>query len=181
LQQAADALSVALKAMGVRRGDRVAIVLPQRFETAVAYMALLQMGAVAMPLSVLFGPEALVYRLQDSEAVAAIADGQAMPALQGLRDSCPALRSLIGVDGAGGDVDWAQALASQSGGRSGGRGGVSGGVARPPRPQLAGLLPPAVVAGSYKVLLIALKSPPSMAAVGLMRLLTLPWRSRVPS
>ena len=50
LQQAADALSVALKAMGVRRGDRVAIVLPQRFETAVAYMALLQMGAVAMPL-----------------------------------------------------------------------------------------------------------------------------------
>ena len=121
LQQAADALSVALKAMGVRRGDRVAIVLPQRFETAVAYMALLQMGAVAMPLSVLFGPEALVYRLQDSEAVAAIADAQAMPALQGLRGSCPALRSLIGVDGAGGDVDWAQALASHSGGRSGGR------------------------------------------------------------
>ena len=119
LQQAADALSAALKAMGVRRGDRVAIVLPQRFETAVAYVALLQMGAVAMPLSVLFGPEALVYRLQDSEAVAAIADGQAMPALQGLRDSCPALRSLIGVDGAGGDVDWAKALASQSGGRSG--------------------------------------------------------------
>ena len=115
LQQAADALSAALKAMGVRRGDRVAIVLPQRFETAVAYMALLQMGAVAMPLSVLFGPEALVYRLQDSEAVAAIADAQAMPALQGLRASCPALRSLIGVDGAGGDVDWAQALAAQHG------------------------------------------------------------------
>ena len=46
LQQAADALSAALKGLGVRRGDRVAIVLPQRFETAVAYMALLQMGAV---------------------------------------------------------------------------------------------------------------------------------------
>ncbi len=115
LQQAADALSAALKAMGVRRGDRVAIVLPQRFETAVAYMALLQMGAVAMPLSVLFGPEALVYRLQDSEAVAAIADAQAMPALQGLRASCPALRSLIGADGAGGDVDWARAWAAQHG------------------------------------------------------------------
>ena len=116
LQQAADALSAALKGLGVRRGDRVAIVLPQRFETAVAYMALLQMGAVAMPLSVLFGPEALAYRLQDSEAVAAIADAQAMPALRGLRGSCPALRSLIGVDGAGGDVDWTQALAGQLGG-----------------------------------------------------------------
>ena len=116
LQQAADALSAALKGLGVRRGDRVAIVLPQRFETAVAYMALLQMGAVAMPLSVLFGPEALVYRLQDSEAVAAIADAQAMPTLQSLRGSCPALRSLIGVDGAGGDIDWTQALAGQQGG-----------------------------------------------------------------
>jgi acetyl-CoA synthetase len=42
----------------------VAIVMPQCFETAVAYMAVLQMGAVAMPLSLLFGPDALEYRLQ---------------------------------------------------------------------------------------------------------------------
>jgi acetyl-CoA synthetase len=56
LQEAANRLSNLLVAQGVRRGDRVAIVLPQRFETAVAYMAVLQMGAVAMPLSILFGP-----------------------------------------------------------------------------------------------------------------------------
>jgi acetyl-CoA synthetase len=53
LQQAADALSHALLSLGVQRGDRVAIVLPQRFETAVSYMAVLQIGAVAMPLSLL--------------------------------------------------------------------------------------------------------------------------------
>ncbi|MCE2775895.1 MAG: AMP-binding protein, partial [Burkholderiaceae bacterium] len=45
LQQAADALSHALLSLGVQRGDRVAIVLPQRFETAVSYMAVLQIGA----------------------------------------------------------------------------------------------------------------------------------------
>jgi acetyl-CoA synthetase len=50
LQSAANRLSQVLRAQGVRRGDRVAIVMPQRFETAVAYMAVLQMGAVAMPL-----------------------------------------------------------------------------------------------------------------------------------
>ncbi|WP_353245434.1 AMP-binding protein, partial [Limnohabitans sp.] len=55
LQKAANQLSRVLQAQGVQRGDRVAIVLPQRFETAVAYMAVLQMGAVAMPLSMLFG------------------------------------------------------------------------------------------------------------------------------
>ena len=53
-------------------GDRVAIVIPQRFETAIAYMAVFQLGAVAMPLSMLFGPDALQYRLYDSEAVVAI-------------------------------------------------------------------------------------------------------------
>src|SRR4051812_21168562 len=55
----ANALSNLLVSLGVQRGDRVAVVMPQRFETAIAYMAIFQMGAVAMPLSILFGPEAL--------------------------------------------------------------------------------------------------------------------------
>ena len=66
LQRAADRLSRALRRLGVARGDRVAIVMPQRFETAVAHMAVYQLGAVAMPLSMLFGPEALAYRLSHS-------------------------------------------------------------------------------------------------------------------
>jgi acyl-coenzyme A synthetase/AMP-(fatty) acid ligase len=74
LQSAANALSHVLAQHGVQAGDRVAVVLPQRFETAVAYMALWQMGAVVMPLSQLFGPEALVYRLQDAQAVLALVD-----------------------------------------------------------------------------------------------------------
>jgi acetyl-CoA synthetase len=49
LQEQANRLSQVLVRQGVRHGDRVAIVMPQRFETAVAYMAVLQMGAVAMP------------------------------------------------------------------------------------------------------------------------------------
>ena len=115
LQQAADALSHALRALGVRRGDRVAIVMPQRFETAVAYMAVLQMGAVAMPLSILFGPEALEYRLQDSETVLAIGDDSSMANLQMIRQQCPALRTVMAVGSAKGqaDVDYDSALAAQ--------------------------------------------------------------------
>jgi acetyl-CoA synthetase len=115
----ANRLSNALAALGVQRGDRVAIVLPQRFETAVAYMAVLQMGAVGMPLSQLFGPEALEFRLQDSEAVVAICDQPSLPALLGVRDDCPLLRCVIGVDGDGtpegmrADLDWASLLAQE--------------------------------------------------------------------
>ena len=115
LQRQADALSHVLVSLGVNRGDRVAIVLPQRFETAVAYMAVLQMGAVAMPLSLLFGPEALAYRLQDSEAVVAIADAACVANVQAVRAQCPALRHVLGLDvGATPDtLDYRSALAAQ--------------------------------------------------------------------
>ena len=106
LKKAADALSHALAGLGVQRGDRVAIVMPQRFETAVAYMAVFQLGAVAMPLSMLFGPEALEYRLQDSEAVVAIADESSMASLQQVRATCPALRTVIAVGDARADVQY---------------------------------------------------------------------------
>ncbi len=106
LKQATDALSHVLQSLGVQRGDRVAIVMPQRFETAVAYMAVFQLGAVAMPLSMLFGPEALEYRLQDSEAVVAIADESSMASLQQVRTTCPALRTVIAVGAARADMQY---------------------------------------------------------------------------
>ena len=100
LQQQANRLSNALGALGVKQGDRVAIILPQRPETAIAHIACYQMGAVAMPLSILFGPDALEYRLQNSEAVAALADGVSLPNLAQVRDNCPLLKHVIGVAGA---------------------------------------------------------------------------------
>ena len=114
LQAQADRLSHALRAAGVQRGDRVAVVMPQRPETAIAHIALYQLGAVAMPLSMLFGPEALAYRLQDSAAVMAIADETAITQVLAVRAECPSLRLLLAVGGAAGqgDVDWAEALAA---------------------------------------------------------------------
>ncbi|PKO70631.1 MAG: AMP-binding protein [Betaproteobacteria bacterium HGW-Betaproteobacteria-16] len=112
----ANRLSNALTALGVKRGDRVAIVLPQRFETAVAYMAVLQMGAVGMPLSQLFGPEALAYRLHDSEAVVAICDASTLEALQSVSDDCPLLHSVISVGAAAqgaSALDWTAVLAQE--------------------------------------------------------------------
>jgi len=113
LQAQANRLSQMLESLGVARGDRVAIVMPQRFETAVAYMAVLQMGAVAMPLSMLFGPDALDYRLQDSEAVLAICDESSIDNLLAVRGHCPQLRRVLGVGAAAdrADLDYASALA----------------------------------------------------------------------
>ncbi len=100
LQQHANRLSNALAGLGVKRGDRVGIILPQRPETAIAHIACYQMGVVAMPLSVLFGPDALEYRLQNSETVAALVDPASLPGLAQIRDKLPHLKHVIGVAGA---------------------------------------------------------------------------------
>jgi acetyl-CoA synthetase len=97
LHQAANRLSKELQKRGVFKGDRVAIVMPQRFETAVAYMAVLQLGAVAMPLSMLFGPEALAFRINDSGAAIALCDELSAPVLSGLQHECSGLKSILDV------------------------------------------------------------------------------------
>ena len=100
LQQQANRLSNSLASAGVQRGDRVALLLPQRPETIVAHLAAHQLGAVAVPLSFLFGPEALEYRLQNSAAKVAFVDPQSLPNLLPIRDRCTALALVVGVAGA---------------------------------------------------------------------------------
>src|SRR5919201_6904843 len=100
IQVAANRLSNALAALGVKRGDRVAIILPQRPETAIAYMAIFQMGAIALPLSHLFGPEALEYRMEHAEACAAIIEPTTIANLWAIKEKLSHLQHVIGVAGA---------------------------------------------------------------------------------
>ena len=116
LQRAANRLSNAMRRQGVKRGDRVAIVLPQRFETAVAHIAIQQLAAVAVPLSMLFGPEALEYRLKDSGAVLALVECDALPAVRSARLQAPELKHLIVVGECAPDCDevgWMAALQAE--------------------------------------------------------------------
>jgi acetyl-CoA synthetase len=115
LQRDANRLSNALRRMGVRRGDRVTIVMPQRFETAVAHVAIYQLGAVAMPLSMLFGPEALEYRFNHSQAQVALVDESAIDNVRAVRAAAPGLHTVVAVGAAEGqgDLDWTAALAAE--------------------------------------------------------------------
>ncbi len=60
----------ALSALGIGRGERVALLLPQSFETVISHVAIYKMGAIALPLALLFGVEALEYRLKAAGATA---------------------------------------------------------------------------------------------------------------
>jgi acetyl-CoA synthetase len=97
IQVAANRLSNALAALGVKRGDRVALMLPQRPEAAIAYIAIFQMGAIALPLSHLFGPDALEYRINHAEASVALVEPTTIANLWAVKDKLPSLRHVIGV------------------------------------------------------------------------------------
>ena len=76
LDRLSNRLANGLTERGVERGDRVAVVCPQRPENLLTHLACWKLGAVSLPLSVLFGPDSLRYRLEDSGASAVVADPQ---------------------------------------------------------------------------------------------------------
>ena len=113
LLHASNRLSNVLAALGVNRGDRVALILPQRPETVVTYLACFQMGAIAVPLSFLFGPDALEYRLADSGSKVAIVDPETLANVWPIRSRLGELTHVIGVAGARAEavLDWDATLA----------------------------------------------------------------------
>lgn len=94
-----------LAAQGVERGDRVGVNAPQKPETVFAHVAAWKLGAVSVPLSTLFGPDALSYRLDDSGAVACIVDESNAENLREVRDDCEALETVLTVDASPGEEE----------------------------------------------------------------------------
>jgi acetyl-CoA synthetase len=72
LTESSNRLANALAALGVGRGDVVGLVSPASFQTGVGFVAMFRMGAIALPLSSLFGPDALRYRLRNAGAKAVV-------------------------------------------------------------------------------------------------------------
>ncbi len=98
---------------GVSAGDRVAILLPQRRETAIAHIAAFKAGCVSLPLFTLFGPEALLHRLRDSGARVLVTDHASLPMIAEIRAELPDLETVFTVDGpAAGAQDFDAALAA---------------------------------------------------------------------
>lgn len=109
-------LANALRTLGIVQGERIAIVLSQRPETAVAHLAAYKLGAIALPLSTLFGPEALDYRLRDAGARIVITDTESLDRVLGVRAALPDLAHVLCVDrvDADGVLDYQRLLASAS-------------------------------------------------------------------
>jgi acetyl-CoA synthetase len=98
LRQLSDKLANALRGIGVQAGDRVGIVLPQRLETGLAHLAIYKLGAIAVPMSTLFGPLGFTYRLGDCAARAVITDAEHLDAVAAVAEELGGLQIAV-VDG----------------------------------------------------------------------------------
>ncbi|MFN0302843.1 MAG: AMP-binding protein [Burkholderiales bacterium] len=96
-------LARALARLGVKRGECVGIVLSQRPETAVAHLAAYKLGAIALPLATLFGPEALQHRLGNAGVRVVITDPGSLERLLGVQKNLPGLAHIVSVDPADAD------------------------------------------------------------------------------
>jgi acetyl-CoA synthetase len=96
LKELSNRCANALAGLGIKAGDRVGILLPQRPETAIAHLAVYKLGAVAVPLFVQFGPDALEHRLADSGARALITDSENLAKIPA---SLPDLKTILVVEG----------------------------------------------------------------------------------
>ena len=97
LKRISNQLANALTALGVKNGDRVAILLPQCPETAIAHIATYKIGGIAVPLFTLFGPDALTYRLTDSQAKVIITDTIGVDTLETIRHELPDLVHVLNI------------------------------------------------------------------------------------
>ncbi|MEM9779522.1 MAG: AMP-binding protein, partial [Pseudomonadota bacterium] len=99
LERAANRFANVLRAHGVTRGDRVAVLLPQTPETVLTHLASYKLGAIVVPLFTLFGEDGLQFRLFDSGARALVTDRANLPKIVNIQDQLPALSDVFTVDG----------------------------------------------------------------------------------
>lgn len=98
LSTISNRFSNALRGLGLERGDRMAIFLSQCPELVVAHISCYKLGAIVVPLFTLFGPEALIYRLIDSDAKIIVTDKAHVTMILDHRYRLPHLQQVIVID-----------------------------------------------------------------------------------
>src|SRR3954470_11298177 len=104
LRDRVDAFAGGLAKLGVRRGDRVALLLANRPEFSIADLAVMTLGATPFSLYQTLSPEQAAYVIADAQATVAITER----AYAGLIAGVPGLATVIVVEGpaGAGTIGW---------------------------------------------------------------------------
>ncbi len=90
----------ALKNLGLKKGDRFLIRLPNLPEFQISFIGGTKIGAVPIPSSVMFRAHEIEYRINDSSSKAVITTQKYVDEVNKIKDKCPTLKNIIIVDDA---------------------------------------------------------------------------------
>ncbi len=93
-------VATALRTLRVRKGDRVAVFMPDTLETAAAVLGIIHMGGVAVPLSELSTANDIRDFVVDCGAIAAIVHSSLEPTIDEIRGEIPAVQEVMVVGSA---------------------------------------------------------------------------------
>ena len=96
--RASRKLARALKDLGVKRGDRIIVQMPNSPEVLQGFGAIWRIGAVAVPINYLVGDEETAYIYQDSGAKVVISSSIFLPKIQAGKTKAPGLETVILTD-----------------------------------------------------------------------------------
>ncbi len=97
MKSLSDRYANSLRELGIRKGDRVFIMLPRIPEWYVVMVALFKLGALPMPGTPLLTPRDIEYRINRAEAVMAITDGENAAKVEEAAGACDTLKYLVCV------------------------------------------------------------------------------------
>lgn len=97
--QRCDKWSNALQAMGVGKGDRVAVIAPNTHANLEAFYAIPQIGAIMVPVNYRLTAEEFAYILLHSGAKVVCAHSDYLDDVDSIRSQCPDIEHLVAFEG----------------------------------------------------------------------------------
>ncbi len=97
MDRAANRMGNALKALGIKRGDRVILQIPNCPEVFQAFQAIWKIGAIAVPINYQVGTEEIAFIYKDSGANTVISAPEYLDKVRTARAAAPGLKNLIVV------------------------------------------------------------------------------------
>ncbi|MDO9514671.1 MAG: long-chain fatty acid--CoA ligase [Syntrophales bacterium] len=98
IRQNSRRLGNALRELGVGRGDRVIIQMPNCPEAVESFYAVYAIGAVVVPINFLVGAEEIAYIYRDPGAETVVSSMEFLPTIEACREQAPAIKNIILID-----------------------------------------------------------------------------------
>ncbi len=98
LRSLSNQLANALTGLEIQQADRIGVLLPQGPEAALLHLAALKTGVISVPMTPMFGPEAIVHRMNDCRAKALVISGENCEKVLDIQKQMRSLKYVIAVN-----------------------------------------------------------------------------------